>query len=274
MAKTVSVWRFLVLAFCPALLAAQSAPNSGGWGALVELGGVQTDGGPTRSAGAPSYGVTSTSAYSFAAHDFHPISSEVTYAFTPNPGNLSLYRTNAAGDVWLLAPIHLPTGALMTSFEFLFCDTSATKAFFSFLVINDKSGPSFSQPSLVSSTNPEAPGCINRSFTPVAPVEVDNDLNAYSLEVNLGGNPSVGDNTIVLSQARIYYRLQVSPAPATATFPVDVPTTHPFFRFIEALAAAGITGGCAPQAYCPDGPITRGQMAVFLSVALGLHFPN
>jgi hypothetical protein len=40
------------------------------------------------------------------------------------------------------------------------------------------------------------------------------------------------------------------------------------------LAASGITAGCstAPPLYCPDDPLTRGQMAVFLSKALGLHF--
>lgn len=63
----------------------------------------------------------------------------------------------------------------------------------------------------------------------------------------------------------------VSPAPGSATFN-DVPTNHPFFQFIEALYAAGITGGCqaAPPLYCPDNPVTRGQMAVFLAKALGL----
>jgi hypothetical protein len=264
----------LLVAFSPAHLFAQAAPNSGGWGALVELAGVQTDGGPTKSTEAPNFGTTSTNAYSIVAQEFQPISSGVTYDFTPNSGNVSIYRTNAAGHVWLLAPIHLPTGALMTSFEFLFCDTSSTKAFSSFLVINDKTVPSFSQSQLVTSTNPETSGCIIRSFTPATPVEVNNDLNNYSLEVNLGGNPSVGDNTIVLSQARVYYRLQVSPAPATATFPVDVPTSHPFFQFVEALARSGITAGCGPGSYCPDAPLTRGQMAVFLAVALGLHFPN
>jgi hypothetical protein len=65
--------------------------------------------------------------------------------------------------------------------------------------------------------------------------------------------------------------LPVSPAPSTATFN-DVPTTHPFFQFIEALYNSGITGGCsaAPPLYCPDNPVTRGQMAVFLAKALGL----
>jgi hypothetical protein len=33
---------------------------------------------------------------------------------------------------------------------------------------------------------------------------------------------------------------------------------------IETLFAAGITKGCGPGVYCPDDPITRGQMAAFL----------
>jgi hypothetical protein len=47
---------------------------------------------------------------------------------------------------------------------------------------------------------------------------------------------------------RVYYQLQVSPAPAVATFN-DVPTGHPFFRFVEALAASGITAGCGGGNY-------------------------
>lgn len=66
----------------------------------------------------------------------------------------------------------------------------------------------------------------------------------------------------------------VSVSTGNAAAPGCGPTTHPFFRYVEALAAAGITGGCAPVSYCPDAPVTRGQMAVFLSTALGLHFPN
>ena len=41
---------------------------------------------------------------------------------------------------------------------------------------------------------------------------------------------------------------------------------------IEAIAAAGITRGCNPPAndrFCPDDPVTRGQMAAFLHRALG-----
>jgi hypothetical protein len=72
---------------------------------------------------------------------------------------------------------------------------------------------------------------------------------------------------------RIYYNLQVTAAPAVASFG-DVPPNHPFFPFIEALSKSGITSGCqtSPPLYCRDQALTRGQMAVFLSKALGLHF--
>jgi hypothetical protein len=39
---------------------------------------------------------------------------------------------------------------------------------------------------------------------------------------------------------------------------------------IDALAAAGITSGCSPQAFCPDDPVTRAQMATFLVNAFDL----
>lgn len=71
----------------------------------------------------------------------------------------------------------------------------------------------------------------------------------------------------------IWWHRTVSPAPAVATFG-DVPSTHPFFQFIEALAASGITGGCGGGNFCPDAPVTRGQAAVFLAKALGLDFPH
>jgi len=47
----------------------------------------------------------------------------------------------------------------------------------------------------------------------------------------------------------------------------DVPTTHIFCGFIERLNDDGITGGCGPSTFCPDDPVTRAQMAVFLVAA-------
>ncbi len=43
-----------------------------------------------------------------------------------------------------------------------------------------------------------------------------------------------------------------------------------FSADIAALAASGITNGCTPDRFCPDDPVTRGQMAAFLTRALRL----
>jgi hypothetical protein len=71
----------------------------------------------------------------------------------------------------------------------------------------------------------------------------------------------------------VWWRRTVSPGPSTATF-TDVPPSHPFFPYVEALVTSGVTAGCGGGRFCVDDPLTRGQMAVFLSKALGLHWPN
>jgi hypothetical protein len=55
----------------------------------------------------------------------------------------------------------------------------------------------------------------------------------------------------------------------------DVPVGHPFLTQINAIADAGITGGCSavPPLFCPDAPITRAQMAVFMETSLGVAAP-
>ena len=52
----------------------------------------------------------------------------------------------------------------------------------------------------------------------------------------------------------------------------DVPADHPFFEEIEWLAESGITKGCDQEGtlFCPDDPVTRGQMASFLVRAFDL----
>lgn len=57
----------------------------------------------------------------------------------------------------------------------------------------------------------------------------------------------------------------------------DVPDGHIFKTEITWLADQGITQGCNPPAndqFCPDGYVTRGQMAAFLTRALGLTDPG
>jgi hypothetical protein len=60
------------------------------------------------------------------------------------------------------------------------------------------------------------------------------------------------------------------PPSGTGTMFIDVPPFHPFSVWIEQAAREGIATGCQTQRYCPDGPVTRGQMAVFLARAFNL----
>jgi hypothetical protein len=58
-----------------------------------------------------------------------------------------------------------------------------------------------------------------------------------------------------------------TPPPANGGFG-DVDLSDAFAPWIEALADAGITGGCGNGNYCPDAVVTRAQMAVFLMRAM------
>ncbi len=45
----------------------------------------------------------------------------------------------------------------------------------------------------------------------------------------------------------------------------DVPNSNTFHTQIGRVKGAGITSGCSPTTYCPNGNVTRGQMAAFLA---------
>ena len=51
--------------------------------------------------------------------------------------------------------------------------------------------------------------------------------------------------------------------PTTPYF-TDVPASHPYFPWIQKMKQLGITSGCGTNIYCPDDPVTLGQMAVFI----------
>lgn len=109
-------------------------------------------------------------------------------------------------------------------------------------------------------------------FASIGPLDEDVDLQScfYFAQI-VTASPCPEDGGLGVFQVRAQWRRQVGLAPDTATFG-DVPTGHPFFQHVEALAASGITGGCGGGDYCPDSSLTRGQMAVFMAKALGLHW--
>jgi hypothetical protein len=64
-----------------------------------------------------------------------------------------------------------------------------------------------------------------------------------------------------------------TPPAATGGVFTDVPADYWAAPWIEQLAAEGITAGCAPGLYCPGDLVTRGQMAVFLTLTFDFSVP-
>jgi hypothetical protein len=119
-----------------------------------------------------------------------------------------------------------------------------------------------------------SPGNVSSSTLFSPSPTTDTVSCAYEIEVQyIAGTigSCVGSN-LAVQKLRFQWKRQISPAPATATF-ADVPTSYIYFRAIEALAASGITSGCGGGNFCPNGNVTRGELAAFLARALGLHWP-
>lgn len=64
-----------------------------------------------------------------------------------------------------------------------------------------------------------------------------------------------------------------TPPAATGTMFTDAPTSHPFTAWIEQLANEGVTSGCGGGNFCPNNPVTRAQMAVFIQRVFNLPMP-
>ena len=211
------------------------------------------------------WGASSSSQQSHPGNQFQGRVSTYAYGTPSGQGDVNY----VSGDIFADAQVHLASGSIWESTRFWLNDAVAADInVFLFSSCLPVAGPGSPVASILGQgATAGTPGNVSIVVS-AANTVIDNNACIYWERSNFGGAGTV------VQKSRTQYKLQVSAAPAVATFPVDVPTTSPIFRFVEALAASGLTGGCGPGAFCPDNPVTRGQMAVFLSVALGLHFPN
>ncbi len=179
-----------------------------------------------------------------------------------------------------LAPLALPDGAVIDTLC-LYADDSnpdPTMLVFSHVVaikqVPDGESPGLQVigPDVISENLGYHAVCRTLAETVKGKIDVDGDGApdpvAYYVHVQFPNAP----NSLGAGGVRITWRRQVS-APTTQTF-ADVPSSDSGFGYIEALAASGITAGCSPTNYCPNANLTRRQMAVFLSKALGLQWTD
>lgn len=168
-------------------------------------------------------------------------------------------RACAVADCWLVAPLILAPGSTITALTLHACNMGPESA------VKLIRGAADGAVTVLAVTNgPNTIPCSAIAIALPAPHVVQDDA-LYILKYELTGQP--GTNGPWLQSVRVSYDpVPVSKSPTFA----DVPPSHPFYGYIEAVAAAGITGGCGGGNFCPDATVTRGQMAVFLSRGLGL----
>jgi hypothetical protein len=156
---------------------------------------------------------------------------------------------------------------MVSYFEIDSCDEDPVSNVVATFFFCDVLGSSCGSDTLSSSSNGTSP-CGYAAFNVPGTFQVDNYRNQLTVAVQtVSGTSATRFAGVILG-----YTLQVSPAPLFSDFN-DVPTSSPQFQFIEALYASGVTAGCGNGNFCPNSPLTRGQMAVFLAKALGLQWP-
>ncbi|MFN2304402.1 MAG: InlB B-repeat-containing protein, partial [Anaerolineales bacterium] len=117
---------------------------------------------------------------------------------------------------------------------------------------------------------------VQQNFTDVPPDHWASDW-IYRL-FNAGITSGCGTNPLRYCPEQVVNRAQMAifllkgrygsyytpPPVGSSTGFNDVPNNHWAAPWIKQLAAEGITAGCGGGNYCPDAPVTRAQMAIFL----------
>jgi S-layer homology domain len=204
-------------------------------------------------------------------------------AFMPADGNtwsvnssdIYFYPSNANDPLVAYAPVQLPTGALITHLGLYFKDSYCACAQENHITVSllELTGwqAEASKHSLATFTTENA-GEQGYEYATLA-YTVNNTVTNGGAQLVVEIAFPFPNGGLMFKAVDIGWTLQMSPAPASATFG-DVPPTHPFFSTIEAFARAGITSGCGNGNFCPNQVVTRQEIAKFFVRALGLSWSD
>ncbi len=222
--------------------------------------------GPARPAAGPkAYGVKDYTVTTVPAIAFYPETNSGGGSAYYTSGSKGRYGdTNVTTQFW--APIDLPAG-IEIDFIGLNSNTDVPNAFTAQILGRYSNGILSTPIATVSST---VHGW-NTDFNASAANVLWSGQEGGTLLLNVQQSAYV--NPEYFGWVEIWWKRLVSPPPVSPTFG-DVPPSDFGFQYIEALVASGVTGGCGGGNYCPDSPVTRRQMAIFLAKALGLHWPG
>jgi hypothetical protein len=100
------------------------------------------------------------------------------------------------------------------------------------------------------------------------------DLSRRGVVGGCGGGNYCPSSPVTREQMPVFVLKTLEPAldpPACGTpMFADVPASSPFCKWIQELARRGVVSGCGGGNYCPSDPVTREQMAVFITATFGL----
>jgi streptogramin lyase len=100
-------------------------------------------------------------------------------------------------------------------------------------------------------------------------------LAGFGITGGCGGGDYCPNSSVTRAQMAVFllksqHGSLYTPPGCTGIFS-DVPCPSQFANWIEQLSLEHVTSGCGSGMYCPDTPVNRGQMAVFLVKAFGLQ---
>ncbi len=145
---------------------------------------------------------------------------------------------------------------------------SVTRAQMAVFLLRSKEGPIYTPPACSVPTFTDVP-CTS-GFAPWV-----NELAVRGVTAGCGGGNYCPADPVNRAQMAVFLLTTlegsgyVPPACVTPTF-ADVPCSSGFARWVDELAARGITAGCGSGNYCPANAVTRAQMAVFLVTTFAL----
>jgi hypothetical protein len=232
----------------------------------------------------------------FIKEDGSTVLDSFTYGSTPN--DVSWYR-NPDGGAWAASPTSSPTkgqsntgatGSIFTdvpptnwawsfverlynagitggcgSNPLIYCpESTVTRAQMAVFLLRGIHGPAYNPPAVAGSTG-------------FSDVPADYWAGAWVKQLaaeGITGGCGVGlycpEGAVTRAQMAVfllrskYGSSYTPPAVGSTTGFSDVPTTYWAAAWIKQLVAEGITSGCGTGTYCPEAPVTRAQMAVFL----------
>lgn len=163
------------------------------------------------------------------------------------------------------------TGGCAASPTLRYCpENTVTRAQMAIFLLKGMHGSSFSPPEVGADTGF---GDVPASHWAAAWIK---QLAVEGITSGCGSGNYCPENSVTRAQMAVfllkakYGAGYAAPEVGDSTGFDDVLTSHWAAAWVKQLATEGITGGCGSGIYCPENPVTRAQMAVFLVRTFGL----